>query len=229
MRIRLLSALVPALLCAYIGNVSAVEAIPESCLKCRKAKDDASFITCLYDCLSDLDRIESDPPEIGLKPLKPSKPESVKPGKVPTIDGWNLKERLDAPQGKAIRTAELKSTTVVSTLFNQQIQPQLVLAKERGESIRLFVDVNPGIVEGFTDRVLIQFDDHPAKAFPLRTVWNGHAIYLDNKDLWKDVRDAEKFYVRLPIFGLFEQTFEFDLKSIKKVTRWLNHADDERA
>ena len=229
MRHRLLSTLIPACLCAYVGNVAAIDAIPESCLKCRKAKNDASFVTCLYDCLSDLDRIESDPPAIGLKPMKPNQPGATKPGQIPTIEGWHLKERPDAPEGKAIRTAELKSTTVINTFFHERIQPQLVLAKERGEAIRLFVDVNPGTIEGFSDRILIQFDDHPAKALPLRTVWNGHAVYLDNKELWKAARDAKKFYIRLPIFGLFEQTFEFDLKGIKKATRWLNHADDERA
>lgn len=220
--------LIPALLAAYTGSTLAVEAIPASCLKCRKAKDDAAFITCLYDCMADLASVGKPAPEPGPKPVTPQKPQADTQGALPNIPGWHLKMRPDAPEGKALRTAECPSDAVLTSFFDR-IRPVLVLAKEKGEPVKLFVDVNPGVVEGFSDRVLVQIDDGDTMALPLRTVWNGHAVRLDSPTLLKDMRRGKRLYVRLDIFGMLTQTFDFDLTEIKRVTRWLDEADARRS
>ena len=213
-------------LIAFSGAASALDAIPASCLKCRQAADDTSFISCLYECLADLKTVpghdsSADAPQQAAGNSVGDKRDDG----LPTFaGGWELFDEPNAGEGQQARSAELGSRNYVSAFF-QRVQPVLVLAKERKNDVRVFLNIEPAVAGSFSDRVLVQFDDGKTRALPLRTVLGGSAVLLEDKTFLKDLKGAKTLYVRLDLFGAPAQTIAFNLGDVKGVMKWLDEAD----
>ena len=195
-------------LLAFPGAASALDAIPASCLKCKQAPDDTAFITCLYECLADLKTAPgaSSGDASKSKAGMPSA-DSGKSGKKTQADGlpafeggWTVYDRPEAQEGEQARSAELESRSAVTAFF-QRVQPVLVLAKEKKGAVHAFLNVEPGAVGSFSNRVLVQFDKGKPRALPLRAFMGGSAVLLEDKTFLKDLASARKLYVRLDLFG----------------------------
>ncbi len=211
-------------LIAFSGTASALDAIPASCLKCRQATDDTSFISCLYECLADLKTVPGQDSSADA-PQQASKSGKHSDNGLPTYEGgWELFDEPNAGEGQQARSAELGSRNYVSAFF-QRVQPVLVLAKEKKNDVRVFLNIEPAVAGSFSDRVLVQFDEGKTRALPLRTVLGGSAVLLEDKTFLKDLKSAKILYVRLDLFGAPAQTIAFDLGDVKGVLKWLDEAD----
>ena len=221
-------------LLAYSGAASALDAIPASCLKCRQAADDTAFISCLYDCLEDLEtppsaqqHSQNAPKATEAKPAKKAAP-ATQPDGLPAFEGgWTVYDRPEAQEGEQARSAELESRNVVSAFF-QHVQPVLVLAKEKKGGIHAFLNVEPGAVGSFSNRVLVQFDEGRPRALPLRAFMGGGAVLLEDKTFLKDLKAAKTLYVRVDLFGAPAQTMAFELGDVQGVIKWLDEGDSSR-
>lgn len=217
-------------LLAYSGAASALDAIPASCLKCRQAKDDTAFISCLYECLADL----KTPPAAGHgakgaeEEYAKQAPSGTQADGLPAFaGGWTVYDRPEAQEGEQARSAELESRSAVTAFF-QRVQPVLVLAKEKKGAVHAFLNVEPGAVGSFSDRVLVQFDKGKPRALPLRAFMGGSAVLLEDKSFLKDLKAAKTLYVRVDLFGAPAQTMAFELGDVQGVIKWLDEGVSSR-
>lgn len=114
------------------------------------------------------------------------------------------------------------------TAFFQRVQPVLVLAKEKKGAVHAFLNVEPGAVGSFSNRVLVQFDKGKPRALPLRAFMGGSAVLLEDKTFLKDLKAAKTLYVRVDLFGAPAQTMAFELGDVQGVIKWLEEGDSSR-
>lgn len=227
-RNRLASLLFSFALLTAAGTSAAVEAIPEACLKCRSASDDASFITCLYDCLGSVKSLKSfgadEAPAVSDGPAETDGARAD----FPKIEGWVLDEEPGTKEGQKQRTAVRSSGRAFSWFFDI-VEPSLVLAKAEKSGVMVVIDFSPAILQGFSDRILVQVDDNKVRAYRPQIVWNNHAVFLDDKALLKEIKAGKRLYVRMEIFGAGTRTVSFDLKGATAACRWLEELDATRS
>ena len=216
---------------------AAIEAIPESCLKCKSIADDGRFVMCLYDCLGSvkLDSYQKDKSvRPSTRPDRPNRSEREESPRLnendsatPSIAGWSTKEMRQA-DGSVGRVAMTNSEDVFPFFF-ERVEPTLIIMKEEKDEAQIVIDVRPAAATGFSDRILLQVDNEKIRSYPLKTVWDGHAAVIRDKSLLEALRDGRELRVRMDIFGAGTQTFGFQLKGSAKILRWLDEAHARRS
>ena len=227
---KLAALLIGVSILAGAQSAAAVEAIPEACLKCRSASDDASFVTCLYDCLGSVSlkdfADENAGSDTGAKADANASENAKAEARAgfPTIQGWTLDEDDGVKKGTKQRTAVRSSEKAFSWFFDI-VEPNLVLAKAEKNPVIAVVDFSPAMLQGFSDRVLVQVDDNKVRAYRAQIVWQSHAVMLDDPALLKEMKAGKRLFVRMEIFGAGTRTISFDLKGTKAVCKWLDELD----
>lgn len=186
----------------------AIDAIPQSCLVCRHASGDASFVRCLYRCLEHGDG------HIGLKPIE---------GPDIALTDWTLKENTNASGTQAVRTATLEAEDSFDVFFDR-VNPKLVLTREKDGTRRAFIDLNPVSLSVFEQKITVQFDNRPAMPISTTLVWNKHALRIDDRHFFTGLKHAQTVRVYLSVPGTSNQVLEFESDEFLDVLRWLNQA-----
>ena len=214
---------------------AAIEAIPESCLRCKGLQDDGKFVMCLYDCLGSV-KLDAYQKDESVRPARPNRPDRLEqPNRPstpdadrdesagPSIAGWTTKE-MPQPDGTVGRVAMIDSEDAFPFFF-ERVEPTLLIMKEGKAETQIVIDVRPAAATGFSDRLLIQVDDEKIRSYPLKTIWNGHAAVIRDESLLKAIRQGRELHVRMDVFGAGTQTFGFRLKGSAKILRWIDDAD----
>ncbi len=212
---------------------AAIEAIPESCLRCKGLQDDSKFVMCLYDCLGSV-KLDDYQKNESVRPAHPNRPDDSKSpdfdrneSNGPAVAGWTTKE-MQQPDGTVGRVAMIESDDAFPFFF-ERVEPTLLIMKEGEAPAQIVIDVRPAAATGFSDRLLIQVDDEKIRSYPLKTIWNGHAAVIRDKTLLKAIRQGRELHVRMDVFGAGTQTFGFRLKGSAKILRWIDDADAIRS
>jgi hypothetical protein len=209
----------------------AVEAIPESCLKCRQAGSDTEFIECIYSCLGSvksLDSFKSEPSaSASARRAVPETGSGAENGGAdyPKIDGWTFREAQDEDDGTMQRLALRPAENAVEAFFTT-VQPSLVLARAQKSRVMVIIDYSPAALDGFSDRVSVQVDKGKVKTYRARVVWHGHAVFLADESLLKELKKGSRLYVRARLFGGSAGTAAFSLKGVTQACRWLDEIGD---
>lgn len=210
----------------------AVEAIPESCLKCRQAGSDTEFIECLYSCLGSVKSLRSfgaeQPAAPSARSAVPERGESASEessADYPKIAGWTLREAQDEDDGSMQRLALRPAENAVEAFFTT-VQPSLVLARAQKSRIMVIIDYSPAALDGFSDRVSVQVDKGKVKTYRARVVWHGRAVFLADEQLLGELKKGSRLYVRARLFGGSAGTAAFSLKGVTQACRWLDEIGD---
>lgn len=212
---------------------AAVEAIPESCLRCKNIGDDGKFIMCLYDCLGSVKL--KDYQKESAKPIVPDDDEDDddqdeiddNETDAPAVGRWDTKE-IEKSDGTKGRVAKISSIDTFPFFF-ESVNPTLMIMKDKGQEPMIVIDVRPAALTGFSDRLLLQVDEDKIRQYRLETIWNGHAAVLRDQKILKAVKNGKLLTFRMEVFGAGMQTFSFPLKGSAKILRWLEAEEEVRS